>query len=86
VSARSSSGLALQVSDDAYEVALFSHLGGTVTGKGLPPLRLTRGLGGSGRGCGLFDCLKFDRREMSESTLTTLAVVGPFDPGDYRQS
>ncbi|WP_280372862.1 hypothetical protein, partial [Nocardia abscessus] len=46
---------------------------------GLPRLWLTRGLMGSGRECGLVDCLKLDWGEFAESALSPFAVVGSLD-------
>lgn len=52
---------------------------------GLHRVRLTRVLGGSGRWCGLVDCLKLDGGEAAESGLAASAVIGAFDPGDDRE-
>jgi hypothetical protein len=45
---------------------------------------LTRGLGSSGRVCGLVDCLVFDGRQAAKPALAR-AVVSPLDPGDDGQ-
>lgn len=48
--------------------------------EGLPRVRLTRGCGVSGRERGLVYCLKLDRGESAESTLSAGAVIGFLDP------
>jgi hypothetical protein len=48
------------------------------------PTRVDEWKSGSGRGCGLIDCLKLERSEFPESALAALALVGPFDPNHNR--
>lgn len=51
---------------------------------GTAPTPVDGWVSGSGRGCGLVDCLKLDRSESSEPALAALAMVGPFDPNHDR--
>src|ERR1700722_7860054 len=53
---------------------------------GTAPALVDSGLGSSGCGCGLVDCLVFDGCEAAERSLPTAPVVGALDPGDDGQA